>query len=150
MPKIDDYEVDPEMPDENDPQFREEVFQILKMQGCKPEDTDATTDCAAAPTSTCADLRSAITIAPWASSHLRHALRVRGTKPNSERPKFGTLTGKVTALQQVALSRGFTQGSVRPIAADRMQGERRPSPLPVDRPHCCTPASPPIPVKQGI
>lgn len=38
MPTIDDYEVDPELPDENDPQFREEVFQILKVQGCKPED----------------------------------------------------------------------------------------------------------------
>ena len=38
MRSIDDYQIDPEPPDENDPEFRHEVFQILREQGCTPGD----------------------------------------------------------------------------------------------------------------
>ena len=38
MPDLDDFESDPEPPDENDPQYREELFRFFRSRGWAPED----------------------------------------------------------------------------------------------------------------
>jgi len=38
MRNLRDFDADPEPPNENDPEFREEIFEMLRRRGTKPED----------------------------------------------------------------------------------------------------------------